>query len=62
MWSRETKWLLELFLAANEQGEPTATLNMVFSVSYYLELHDVIFIYCRSHILPANVKLVVWIL
>jgi hypothetical protein len=39
-----------------------ATLNMIFCVTYYLELHNAISIYCTSHILPTNVKLVVWLL
>ena len=38
------------------------TLNMIFNVTYYLELHNAIFICCISHILPTNVKLVVWTL
>ena len=35
---------------------------MVFSVTHYLKLHNAISIYCTSHILPTNVKLVVWTL
>ena len=35
------------------------TLNMIFSVTYYMDLCHVICIYCISHILPTNVKLVV---
>ena len=38
------------------------TLNIIFSVTYYLELCNAISIYCISHILPTNVKLVVWTL
>jgi hypothetical protein len=37
-------------------------LNIVFSVTYYLELCDAISIYCISHILSTNVTLVVWTL
>ena len=40
----------------------SATLNMIFSVTYYLELRIVISIYYTSHILPTKVKLVVWTL
>ena len=35
------------------------TLNMIVSVSYYLELHNAISIYCIPHVLPTNNKLVV---
>ena len=35
---------------------------MVFSVTYYLELHNAISIYYTSHILPTNAKHVVWTL
>jgi hypothetical protein len=38
----------------------TAALNMIFNVIYYLELHNATTIYCTSHNLPKNVKLVVW--
>ena len=38
------------------------TLNVIFRVTYYLESRNAISIYCRSHILPTNVKLVVWTL
>ena len=34
-----------------------STLNIVFTVSYYLELHNVVTIYYISHILSTNVKL-----
>ena len=37
-------------------------LNMIFSVTYYLELHNAISIYCTSHIVPTNYKLAVWAL
>jgi hypothetical protein len=30
------------------------TLNMIFSVTDYLDLHDAISIYCISHILQTN--------
>ena len=39
-----------------------ATLYMVFSVTYYLKLHNAISIYYISHILTTNVKSVVWTL
>ena len=39
-----------------------STLNMTFSVTYYLELHNTIIVYCTSHFLPAKVQLVVWTL
>ena len=38
------------------------TLNVVFSVTCHLELRNTISIYCISHILPIDVKLVVWTL
>ena len=54
---------LRLVLRTNEQEEPTATPNIVGSVTYYSELHNAITIYCiLSHFLPTKVKLVVWIL
>ena len=31
------------------------TLFMVFSVSYYLELHNAITSYCKFHFPPANI-------
>ena len=33
-----------------------ATLNMIFSVTYYLELHNDITIYFMSHFLSINVN------
>ena len=39
----------------------SATLNTIFTVTYDLESHNAISIYCTSHILPT-VKLVVWTL
>ena len=39
-----------------------STLNMLFSVTYYLKLCNVIIVYCASHFLPAIVELVVWTL
>ena len=38
------------------------TLDIVFTVTYYLELRNAIAIYSIFHILPKNVKLVVWTL
>ena len=38
------------------------TIYMIFSVIYYLELRNATYIYYISHILPTNVKLVVWTL
>ena len=35
------------------------TINMVLSVAYHLELYNAKVVYCISHILPTNVKLVV---
>lgn len=34
-----------------QKNETVATLNMVFNVNYFLELHNVINICCISHIL-----------
>ena len=52
-----------------ERWEPSAVLfklpltrtnlNMIFIVTYYLELRNAIFDYSTSHFLPAKVKLVV---
>ena len=39
-----------------------AQVNIVFSVTSYLELCKAITIYCTSHLLPTKVKLVVWTL
>ena len=50
---------LSLKPSTNSSG---TTLNIIFSVTYYLELHNAISIYCASHILPTDVKLVVWTL
>ena len=38
----------------------TTTLNIVFSITYYLELLNAVSIYCISHILPIILELVVW--
>ena len=39
------------------------TQNMIFSVNYYLELHNPIIVYCASHVfIPTKVELVVWTL
>ena len=51
-------WLTSQILSSHAIN----TLNIVFSVTYYLELCNTIYIYCIYHILPKNVKLVVWIL
>ena len=40
----------------------STTLNMKFSFTYYLELCNLVSIYCISHILSKNVKLIVWTL
>ena len=33
----------------NEKGEPIIAQNMIFSVTSYLELRNVIIVYCASH-------------
>ena len=33
---------VETFLAQNEGGDSNSTLNMIVSVTYYLELHNAI--------------------
>ena len=38
------------------------TQNMIFSVTYYLELCNAIIVYCTFHFLPTMVKLVVYTL
>ena len=37
------------------------TPNMIFSVTYYLELRNTITNFCASYFLPTKVELVVWI-
>ena len=39
-----------------------SALNMIFSVTYYMEFCIAISIYYVSHILPSNFELVVWTL
>ena len=34
--------------------EVMSTLNMIFSVTYYLDLHNVITVYCASHFFFTN--------
>ena len=43
-------------------GAVLTTQNMIFGVNDYLKLQNAIHLYYISHILPANVKLVVWTL
>jgi hypothetical protein len=45
-----------------QQRHDNTTLNMIFSVTEYMELRNAISIYCTSHILWTNNKLVVWTL
>ena len=40
----------------------STTLNKIFSVTCYLKLCNIIYVYYTSHILPTNVKLVIWTL
>ena len=35
-----------------------ATLSMIFSITYYLELQKATIVYCASHFLPTKVELV----
>ena len=46
------------------RSSPTilTTLSILFSIMYYLELHNTISIYCVSQCFPTNVKLVVQII
>jgi hypothetical protein len=37
-----------------------STLDISFNIAYYLKLRNATSIYCKSRILPTNVKLVVW--
>ena len=58
----EIEWLLKA-LPAWQYGRVIDignTLNFKFSVTYYLKVCNVICIYYISHVLPTNVKLVVW--
>jgi hypothetical protein len=36
------------------------TLSVVFGLTYYLELRNVLSLYCISHTLSTNVNVVVW--
>ena len=49
-------------LPINLMYNVTTTLNILFSATQYLKLHIGVNIYCISHILPTNMKLVVWVL
>ena len=40
----------------NKRYYTNTTLHMIFSVTYYLKLRNVVSIYCMSHIQPPNVK------
>jgi hypothetical protein len=40
----------------------SGTQNVIFSVTYYVELRNAITVYCASHFLPTMVELVVWTL
>ena len=46
----------------HSEREDMCTSFMVFSVTYYLELHCAIKLYYVSHLLSQKVKLVVWTL
>ena len=41
----------------NEKGEPITAQNMIFSVTSYLELRNVMIVYCASHFVPIMVEL-----
>ena len=63
----EAKWDHHSFL--NQLGDfkrvswsMITTQNMIFSVAYYLELRNAIFVYCASHFLPTMVEMAVWTL
>jgi hypothetical protein len=51
-WTRVTT--CTTLVRANEEGEPATTQYMIFSVTYYFELHNVIIVcrascFCTSH-------------
>lgn len=46
----------------NQELVDRSTVNMIFNVTCYLGLCSAISVYCISHILLKNVKLVVWTL
>ena len=54
--------LIRILTRSDYFTKNNVTLNMIFSVTYYLELHNAISIYCSSHILPTNVELIIWTL
>ena len=37
-------------------------MDMTYIVTYYLDLRNAISVYCKSHLLPTKVELVVWAL
>ena len=48
---------------ANMNNQSLPTLNMLFSVTYCLEFHNTIIVYCTSHFNQSTkVELVVWTL
>ena len=50
------------FSGSDVQPLKGCVLNIAFSVTDCLELRNAIDVYCISHILSTNVKLVVWML
>ena len=45
-----------------ERERESFTQNVIFSVTYYLDLRNAIIVYRASHFLPTMVELVVWTL
>ena len=58
-------FLLLIFFIHVRPNEAILFMNfkkhyIFYLVTYYLEILNVIFVYCICHILPTKVKLVVW--
>ena len=58
MWPTLTL-IVRISVALENYGDPYTSPFMVFSVTYYLELHHAITFYYGSLFLPTNVKLIV---
>ena len=55
-------WLPPLCISHGGSYFCSNYINMTFSATYYLELHNATSIYFESHILPTNDKLAMWTL
>jgi hypothetical protein len=62
VWESRIKHILYEFVTPDSTLYDITTLCMIFHVTYYLELRNVIIVYCTSLCLPTKVELVVWTL